>query len=259
MLRTMGLDLARNWAGNQAYRAWRVLEPESVEAVQTAVRSSTSMRVLGSRHAFNDLADTTGDHLSLARLPRVVEIDRAGATVTVDGGIRYGELGPALESAGLALHNLASLPHISVAGACATATHGSGNRLGTLSTAVVAMQLVRADGELITLSRAADGDAFAGSVVSLGALGPVTRLTLIVEPTYRVRQDVYEDLPIAALRDHFDELTASGDSVSLFTQWRGPVVDQVWRKRRVRGDGGGQADPDLFGARPRDRPAPPAA
>ncbi len=249
----------RNWAGNQAYRARRVLEPESVEAVQTAVRSSTSMRVLGSRHAFNDLADTTGDHLSLDRLPRVVEIDRARGTVTVDGGIRYGELGPALESAGLALHNLASLPHISVAGACATATHGSGNRLGTLSTAVVAMELVRADGELITLSRAADGDAFAGSVVSLGALGPVTRLTLIVEPTYRVRQDVYEDLPIASLREHFDELTASGDSVSLFTQWRGPVVDQVWRKRRVRGDGARSDGPRTVRGAIRHRPAPPAA
>ena len=240
----------RNWAGNQAYRARRLVEPESVEAVQAAVRSSTSMRVLGSRHAFNDLADTTGDHLSLALLPRVIEIDPAGVTVTIDGGLRYGELSPALEAAGLALHNLASLPHISVAGACVTATHGSGDRLGNLSTAVVAMELVRADGELVALSRAADGDAFAGSVVSLGALGAIIRLTLAVEPTYRVRQDVYEDLPIAALRDHLDALTASGDSVSLFTQWRGPVIDQVWRKRRIRGDDDNGAAPlDLFGAR----------
>jgi xylitol oxidase len=240
----------RNWAGNQAYRARRLLEPESVEAVQAAVRASTSMRVIGSRHAFNDLADTIGDHLSLARLPCVIEVDPSGGTVTIDGAIRYGELGPVLEAKGLALHNLASLPHISVAGACVTATHGSGDRLGNLSTAVVAMELVRADGELVTLSRAADGDTFAGAVVSLGALGPVIRLTLAVEPTYRVRQDVYEDLPIAALRDHLDELTASGDSVSLFTHWRGPVIDQVWRKRRLRGDGdAGAAQPDLFGAR----------
>ena len=81
---------------------------------------------------------------------------------------------------------------------------------------------------------------FAGSVVSLGSLGVVTRLTLSVEPSYRVRQDVYEDLPIEALRHHFDELTGSGDSVSLFPRWRGPVVDQVWRKRRV-ADGDGAA------------------
>jgi len=240
----------RNWAGNLEYRARRLLEPESVDAVQEAVRSSASLRVIGSRHAFNELADTTGDHLSLARLPRVVEIDPAARTVTVDGAIRYGDLGPVLERSGFALHNLASLPHISVAGACATATHGSGDRLGNLSTAVVAMELVRADGELVSLSRAVDGDTFAASTVSLGALGVVTRLTLAIEPSYRVRQDVYEDLPIAALRDHFDELTASGDSVSLFPRWRGPAIDQVWRKRRVEpGDGGDPAPTELFGAR----------
>ena len=205
--------------------------------------------MLGSRHAFNGLADTHGDHLSLAGLPRVIDIDSAARTVTIDGAIRYGDLGPVLERSGFALHNLASLPHISVAGACATATHGSGDRLGNLSTAVVAMELVRADGELVSMSREADGDAFAGSVVSLGALGVVTRLTLAVEPSYRVRQDVYEGLPIAALRDHFDALTASGDSVSLFPRWRGAVIDQVWRKRRVEeGDDGGAAL-NLFGAR----------
>ena len=239
----------RNWAGNLEYHARRLLEPASVEAVQDAVRSSTSLRVIGSRHAFNGLADTHGDHLSLARLPRVIDIDPAARTVAIDGAIRYGDLGPVLERAGFALHNLASLPHISVAGACATATHGSGDRLGNLSTAVVAMDLVRADGELVSVSRAADGEAFAGSVVSLGALGVVARLTLEVEPSYHVRQDVYEDLPIEALRDHFDELTASGDSVSLFPRWRGPVVDQVWRKRRVADGDGGAAAADLFGAR----------
>ncbi len=141
----------RNWAGNLEYHARRLLEPASVEAVQDAVRSSTSIRVIGSRHAFNGLADTHGDHISLAGLPRVADIDPAARTVTIDGAIRYGDLGPVLERAGFALHNLASLPHISVAGACATATHGSGDRLGNLSTAVVAMELVRADGELVSL------------------------------------------------------------------------------------------------------------
>jgi alditol oxidase len=240
----------RNWAGNLEYHARRLVEPGSIEAVQEAVRTSTSLRVVGSRHAFNGLADTHGDHLSLAALPRVIDIDAEARTVTIDGAIRYGDLGPVLEGSGFALHNLASLPHISVAGACATATHGSGDRLGNLSTAVVAMELVRADGELVSLSRGADGETFAGSVVSLGALGVVTRLTLAVEPSYQVRQDVYEDLPIAALRDHFDALTASGDSVSLFPRWRGPVIDQLWRKRRVDdGDDGGGAAVSLFGAR----------
>ena len=185
----------RNWAGNLTYAAARLLEPGSVEAVQAAVRTATSLRVIGSRHAFNELADTTGDHLSLGGLPRTVEIDESARTVTIDGGQRYGELGPLLERAGWALHNLASLPHISVAGACQTATHGSGDRLRNLSSAVSAMEIVRADGELASLSRAAHGEAFAGSVVGLGMLGVVTRLTLDIEPTYAMRQDVYEDLP----------------------------------------------------------------
>ena len=248
----------RNWAGNLTYAAARLLEPASVEAVQEAVRTATKLRVIGSRHAFNELADTTGDHLSLDALPRTVEIDEAARTVTIDGGQRYGELGPVLEQAGWALHNLASLPHISVAGACQTATHGSGDRLRNLSSAVSAMEIVRADGELASLSRAADGEAFAGSVVGLGMLGVVTRLTLDVEPTYAMRQDVYEDLPTAALLDHFDELTAAADSVSLFTEWRGDVIDQVWLKRRVASvDGPSRVPADLFGARPATLPRHP--
>ena len=155
--------------------------------------------MLGSRHAFNGLADTHGDHLSLAALPRVIDIDSAARTVTIDGAIRYGDLAPAARRSGFALHNL-GVP----------APHLGGRRLrdrdprvgrpaaGTWPPPCVAIELVRADGELVSISREADGETFAGSVVSLGALGVVTRLTLAVEPSYDVRQDVYEDLPIAA-------------------------------------------------------------
>src|SRR5262245_17895260 len=142
------LAAMRNWAGNIEYHASRLLEPEAIDALQAAVRSSPRLRALGSRHAFNDLADTTGDHVSLARLPRVFELDPSAATVTVDAAMRYGDLAGPLHAAGFALHNLASLPHISVAGAVATATHGSGDRLGSLSTAVRGLEVVRADGEL---------------------------------------------------------------------------------------------------------------
>jgi xylitol oxidase len=246
----MTTPIVRNWAGNIAYGASRRLQPSSLEAVQEAVRSSASLRAIGSGHAFNELADTTGDHLSLAGLPRTVEIDPAARTATIDGGQRYGELGPVLERAGFALANLASLPHISVAGACQTATHGSGDRLGNLSTAVSALQLVRADGELLSLSRAADGEMFAAAVVGLGTLGVVTRLTLDIEPTYAMRQDVYEDLPVSALREHVDQITSAADSVSLFTTWRGDVIDQVWLKRRIATDAMLVPPPaELFGAR----------
>ncbi len=240
--------IGTNWAGNHAYRARRLHEPVSIEQVQEIVKATPALRVLGSRHSFNDIADTTGDLLSLARMPRVFELDRAARTVTVDGSMRYGELCGPLDAAGFALHNLASLPHISVAGACATATHGSGDHSGNLATAVSALEVVTADGEIRAFSRADDPADFNGAVVSLGGLGVVTRLTLQLEPAFRMRQDVYERLPLARALDHFDEIASSADSVSLFTEWRGRMVDQVWLKRRIDEGGVFEPPPDFFGA-----------
>jgi xylitol oxidase len=222
-----------NWAGNVRYRAARRHAPRSVEEVQEIVRSTERVRAIGSRHSFSDVADTSGDLLSLEEMPRVVDVDADSRTVRIDGAIRYGELGPVLEAAGLALHNLASLPHISVAGACATATHGSGDRLGNLATAVAALEIVTSDGELASLTRDHDRGSFPGAVVAVGGLGVVTRLTLDLLPTYRMRQHVYADLPFGAVVEHFDEITQAADSVSLFTRWAGPTVDQLWLKRRV--------------------------
>jgi alditol oxidase len=222
-----------NWAGNLAYAAAGLHEPESIEQLQEVVRNARSLRALGSRHSFNDIADTTGELVSLRRMPRVFDLDPVAATVRVDGGVRYGELAGPLHAAGFALNNLASLPHISVAGACATATHGSGDRIGNLATAVSAVEVVTADGEIVALFRARDRDTFDGAVVSLGALGVVTSLTLELQPTFQVRQDLYEALPLAMAVDRFDEITSSADSVSFFTDWRGPLIDQLWLKRRV--------------------------
>jgi alditol oxidase len=237
-----------NWAGNHTFRPARLYEPETVEEVQEIVRGARSLRVLGSRHSFNDIADSPGELMSLARLPRAIVLATDGSTVTVDGGIPYGELAVRLETAGFALHNLASLPHISVAGACATGTHGSGDRSGNLATAVVALEVVTADGQIAVFARARDRDALDGAVVSLGGLGVVTALTLELQPTYRMRQDLYEDLPLANAADHFDEITAAADSVSLFTEWRGPTVEQVWLKRRVDDGEAFEPPPGLFGA-----------
>ena len=242
------LDGLTNWAGNHAYAAARLREPASIGQLQEIVRGSRSLRVLGSRHSFNDIVDTTGDLVSLHRMPRRFELDRTARTVTVDGGVRYGELCGPLDAAGFALHNLASLPHISVAGACATATHGSGDGSGNLATAVTALEVVTGNGEVVALSRDRDGEAFDGAVVALGAVGAVTALTLRVEPTFRMRQDIYEDLPLARVADHFDEITASADSVSLFTEWRGPLFEQVWLKRRVPAGDRFEPPAELFGA-----------
>jgi xylitol oxidase len=232
-----------NWAGNYTYGARALHRPASLAQLQEIVATAPRLRVLGSRHSFTGIGDSA-ELVSLDALTTgevVVGPDRR--TVTVDAGLRYGELAGALAVEGLALHNLASLPHISVAGAVATATHGSGVGNGNLATAVAALELMTSGGEVV---RSARGDAdFDGMVVGLGALGAVTRITLDVEPAFDVQQRVFEALPWTTLYEHFDEITSAGYSVSLFTLFGGDV-DMVWVKSRT-----DAADPprgDLFGA-----------
>jgi xylitol oxidase len=235
----------KNWAGNHTYRARKLHRPSTVEQVREIVASANHVRVLGSRHSFNDIADSTV-LITLDALPADVSVDRAAGTVSFSGGLKYGELAQALRTDGLALHNLPSLPHVSVGGAVATATHGSGDTNGNLATAVAALELVTSSGRIITASR---GDAdFDGVVVGLGAIGAVTRITLDVQPAYQVRQRVFEGLGWQALLDHFDEITGAGYSVSVFTRW-GATIDQVWVKSRVT-DAPEQVRGDLFGALP---------
>jgi xylitol oxidase len=241
----------RNWAGNLEYRAARVERPGSVDELRALLSTagSGSVRMLGSRHSFNDLADTSGTLIETARLPAELDVADDRRTITVGAGVRYGELAIELERQGLALANLASLPHISVAGAIATGTHGSGDGVRSLAASVAGLEIVTASGELVALRR---GDAdFAGAVVSLGALGAVTRVTLDVEPSFTVAQTVYEALEWDTALERFDELTGAGYSVSLFTSWRdADRIDQVWVKSRSTDAAGTPpiAPPTLFGA-----------
>jgi xylitol oxidase len=206
-----------NWAGNLTYSTDRLQEASSVEQVRSLLRSQDKVKVLGTRHCFNSIADSRHNLLSLKPMHEVVALDTSARTVTIDAGVTYGQLCPYLDSKGFALHNLASLPHISVAGACSTATHGSGEKNGNLSTAVSALEIVTAAGDVVKLSRKSDGEVFRGAVVGLGALGVITRITLDIQPTYTIRQYVYQDLPLAQMKDHFDEIQSSAYSVSLFT------------------------------------------
>jgi xylitol oxidase len=232
-----------NWAGTYRYAAHRLHRPVTLEQVREIVAGAERLRVLGSRHSFTDIADSD-ELVSLDALPADVAVDRSAGTVSFGAALRYGALAEALHADGLALANLASLPHISVAGAVATATHGSGDRSGNLATPVAALELVTSSGELVTAARG-DPD-FDGMVVGLGALGAVTRLTLDVEPAYDVRQRVFEGLAWDALFERFDAITALGHSVSVFTRW-GPTTDQVWVKSRV-ADAPEEERGDLFGA-----------
>ena len=237
-----------NWAGNHAYPAERVHRPASIEQLQEIVSSAPSVHVLGSRHSFNGIGDAA-ELISLEALhseealPAAVAVDPEARTVSFGGGVKYGELVERLHDDGLALHNLASLPHISVAGAVATATHGSGVGNGNLATAVAALEMVTSDGEVV---RARRGDPdFDGLVVGLGALGAVTRLTLDVEPAFEVRQQVFEGMTWTALIENFDAVMSAGYSVSVFTLLR-ETVEMVWVKSRT--DVAEPLGAELFGA-----------
>ena len=244
-----GQEKLRNWAGNLEYSTDRVHTSTSLEQVQDYVKTENKLKVLGTRHCFNNIADSKDAFLSLKSMDQVIAIDTAKRTVTVGAGITYGQLCPYLDRNGFALHNLASLPHISVAGACTTATHGSGQKNGNLATAASGLEIVQADGKVVNLSRERDRETFNGAVVGLGALGVITKVTLDIQPSFMMRQYVYENLPLSELKDHFDAIESSGYSVSLFTDWQKRRVNEVWIKSRVEAGQAFQATPDFFGAK----------
>ena len=223
----------KNWAGNLTYSTENVYEPRTIDEVKEVVKKCSHLRSLGTRHCFNRIADSTSNLLSTKNLNEVISLDPEQKRVTVGGGMRYGELCEYLHQKGLAVHNLASLPHISVAGACATATHGSGVANGNLAKPVVGIEFIAANGELISLTREQDGDKFFGAVVALGSLGVVTTVTLEIVPAFSMQQDVYLNLPMQQLAENFEAIMSAGYSVSLFTDWQSENINQVWIKREI--------------------------
>lgn len=238
------MTIGTNWSGYYEYRATTLHRPTTVDELQEVVANAPRIRALGTRHSFSGMADSA-ELVSLENIAPGIRIDGESETVSFSAGLRYGDLAPALHEAGWALRNLASLPHISVAGSIATGTHGSGDRNGTLSRAVSGLEFVTASGELRTVSPV-DED-FDGSVVALGALGVLSRITLDIEPAFDVRQDVYEGLTWTALLDNLDAITSRAYSVSVFTDWLGDEVGRVWLKSVM-----GEKKPpqNLYGATP---------
>ncbi|GAA4459461.1 FAD-binding protein [Nibrella saemangeumensis] len=248
LLTWAGETKLKNWAGNYTYSTDCLHRPSSAAQVQALVKKLDSLRVLGTRHCFNGIADSTQNLVSPIPMEAAIAIDAPARTVTVDAGLKYGQLAPYLHKNGFALHNLASLPHISIAGACATATHGSGMKNGNLATAVSALEMITAGGDVVRLSRKKDGDTFRGAVVGLGTLGVVTKVTLDLQPTYMMKQYVYENLPLSQLKEHFNAIMASGYSVSLFTDWQKQRINEVWIKSRLEASSAFQPNADFYGA-----------
>lgn len=245
----LAAEKLKNWAGNYEYSTDKLYKANSLNGVQELIKKYDKVKVLGTRHCFNSIADSKHNLISLREMDQVVALDAKARTVTLESGMSYGQLAPYLDKKGFALHNLASLPHISVAGACTTATHGSGVKNGNLATAVSALEIITANGDVRTLSRAKDGDTFRGAVVGLGALGAITKVTLDIQPTFQMRQYVYENLPLDQLKDHFEAIVGSGYSVSLFLDWQKKRINEVWIKSRIEKGDVPKAKPEFYGAK----------
>ena len=235
-----------NWSGTVDFTVPLAL-PTRVAEVQELMRTHDRVLAIGSAHSFSSAAVAPGLHIGTADLAGDIEIAPDRICVTIPAGMRYAELGPALYAEGLALAAMASLPHISVGGAVATGTHGSGDAIGTLSSAVTALEVVTPDGDLRWVRRGTDDD-FDGWVVALGALGVVTRVALAVEPAYDVVQSVLVGLDLDVVEERFDDVFGAATSVSVFTRWRPEPDAQLWLKRRVDREGAWPGAPD-FGAR----------
>src|SRR5579875_2211826 len=236
-----------NWAGNYSYLAKQHEEPTTVDEIASAIRTSHKAKALGTRHSFNHIADTSGTHIALTHL-KSMSLNTHEQVVRVGAGVTYGELAPWLDAQGFAVHNLASLPHISVAGACATGTHGSGLNNGCLSTAVVGLELIDGNGELSRITAATHGDCFRAAVVGLGAMGVITAVQLKVIPAFDITQTVYENLSFDELRANARAIFGAAYSVSLFTDWQGHRATQAWMKQHVKSGERPEAQASFFGA-----------
>jgi xylitol oxidase len=220
-----------NWAGNVAFGAARVSRPTGLDELRAEVAAADRLRVVGAGHSFNRIADTGGVLLDLSGLAPETDVDTNGVSVRISGGLRYGDIVRVLDRAGFALPNLPSLPHVTVAGAVATGTHGSGDANRGLAASVRELELVTAAGDLITVSRGTDD--FAAAVVSLGRLGVVHAITLDLEPAFEIAQTVYVDVDLDAAVEHLDDVLAAAYSVSMFTDWQRGGRTQIWAKRRT--------------------------
>lgn len=209
-------ELWTNWAGEQRCAPHALIRPRSEEEVCAAVARARaedrSVRVAGSGHSFTDIACTDGLLLHLGAMARVLDADPATGLVRVQAGITLHELGQALAARGLAMENQGDIDRQSLAGALATATHGTGLRFRNLSAQVAGMRLVTGDGSAVEVT---DADTLQAARVGLGCLGVVTEVTLRCVPLFTLRR-VDEPRPLAAVLSSLDELAERSDHFEFY-------------------------------------------
>ena len=221
----------QNWSKNIEFNDRKYFQPESISELQELIRTNQKIRVRGTAHCFNDIADTSSYAINLSKMPKTIEVDVEKKSVLVAAGLKYGELAPVLHEQGWALDNLASLPHISIAGSISTGTHGSGVKNKNLANQVISFDVVTAEGEIRHIDRS--NPAFSAMVVGLGLGGIVYQYELRIEPTYEIRQVVYPNIPLDVLQRSFDQIMGSAYSVSYFTDWGSDQVGNLWCKFRA--------------------------
>jgi xylitol oxidase len=220
----------QNWSKNIDFGEKAYLQPQSLVELQEMVRSHNRIRARGSAHSFNEIANTDDYAINLAKMPQIIEVNEEKRSVRVSAGLTYGELAPVLDRKGWALHNLASLPHISIAGSIATGTHGSGVKNQNLANQVISLSVVTADGDLKTIT--STDSEFSALVVGLGLGAIVYQYELKIETSYQIRQVIYPEIPLAEIRKNFDQIMSSAYSVSYFTDWAYPQIGNLWCKFR---------------------------
>ncbi len=201
----------RNWAGNQVCAPALVEHPRDVhelsQIVKAAAAARSTIKVVGAGHSFTDIACTTGTQVVLDQHASTVSADVERRLVTVQAGMTLGALNEALDALGLALPNLGDIAYQTVSGALSTGTHGTGGRLGALSTFVDAMEIVTGDGSVLQCSKSENADVFAAARVGLGALGVVSTITLRCVPAFTlhaVNEPMRLDDVLAVLDEHVD-------------------------------------------------------
>ena len=228
-----------NWSENIEYRSVELRRPSSTEELQTLVAGASKVKALGTRHSFNRVADTDGLHVCLDQLDLDVSVDLEAMTATIPGSWSYSEVGKALDDAGVALKNMGSLPHISLAGATATGTHGSGSSNQILAAEISSIEMVTAEGSLTTIDNAMP--EFNAVAVGLGAFGVITTMTLDVVPAYQMRQDIYRVTSWDAFLKNLEEVMASAYSVQVHADFSSPDIRAIWQKSLVQTSDDGES------------------